>query len=50
MCRIDYNRLEFDLYFDKGYAYIMSRENSIDIDTELDFKMAEYLYNRKSKS
>lgn len=32
-----------DLYSNTGYAYVMPRENSIDIDTELDFKMAEFL-------
>ena len=34
-----------DLYSDTGYAYIMPREKSIDIDTELDFKMAEFMLN-----
>lgn len=32
-----------NLYSDTGYAYVMPREKSIDIDTELDFKMAEIL-------
>lgn len=32
-----------NLYSDSGYAYIMEQAKSIDIDTELDFKMAEFL-------
>lgn len=39
------NDIGTDLYSDTGYAYIMSREKSIDIDTELDFKMAEFMLN-----
>lgn len=35
----------FDLYDEKCYAYIMSREKSIDIDTELDFCIAEKIQN-----
>lgn len=31
----------FDLYDEKCYAYIMSQERSVDIDTELDFGIAE---------
>lgn len=31
----------YDLYGDKSYAYIMPQERSVDIDTELDFKIAE---------
>lgn len=35
-----------DFYCDKSYGYIMSKENSIDIDSEIDFKFAElYLSN-----
>lgn len=34
---------ERDFYGKKSKAYIMSRESSIDIDTELDFKIAEYI-------
>ena len=30
-----------DLYGEKSYAYIMSREKSLDIDSIIDFKMAE---------
>lgn len=32
-----------DLYNKNGFAYVMPRERSIDIDTEFDFKMAEIL-------
>lgn len=32
-----------NLYSNTGYAYVMPRVKSIDIDTELDFKMAEYI-------
>ena len=35
-----------DFYSDKSYVYIMKQENSIDIDTELDFLMAECLLNK----
>ena len=31
----------FDLYGEKSYAYIMPRKKSIDIDSIIDFKMAE---------
>jgi CMP-N,N'-diacetyllegionaminic acid synthase len=33
----------------KCFAYIMDKENSVDIDTALDFKMAEFLINDKIK-
>ena len=32
-----------NLYSESGYAYVMDQAKSIDIDTELDFKMAEFL-------
>lgn len=32
------------LYREGSYAYIMSSEDSVDIDTELDFRIAEELY------
>jgi len=32
-----------NLYNKKSYAYIMSREHSVDVDDLLDFKMAEFL-------
>lgn len=31
-----------------GYAYIMSQEDSVDIDSELDFKLSEYLIKQKA--
>lgn len=39
------DRLELDkenMFQDRCYAYIMPQERSIDIDTEIDFKIAEY--------
>ncbi len=35
-------------YFKKTLSYIMPRERSIDIDTELDFKFAEFLVKEKN--
>lgn len=37
----DYRNLDFSLYEENCYAYVMPRERSVDIDTELDFKIAE---------
>jgi len=34
-------------YFENSYAYIMPKERSIDIDTEFDFKLANYLIKDK---
>ena len=34
---------ELEIYSEKCYAYVMPGERSIDIDTEFDFKMAEFL-------
>lgn len=38
-----------NFYYEKSYAYIMSKKNSIDIDDEYDFKIAEYLISLKNK-
>ena len=37
---------EIQLYKEGCYAYIMSKEKSIDIDSELDFRFAECLMNK----
>ncbi|WP_227394279.1 acylneuraminate cytidylyltransferase family protein [Jeotgalibacillus aurantiacus] len=34
-----------DLYHDRSYAYVMDKRHSIDIDDEMDFKIAEMLLN-----
>lgn len=36
------------MFEEKCYAYIMPKERSIDIDTDFDFKMAEYLISQYS--
>ena len=38
------------IYEGNSFAYIMPKEQSIDIDTIFDFSLAEYLLNLKSKS
>lgn len=32
-----------------SYAYIMSQEQSVDIDTEIDFQLAELLVKRRKQ-
>ena len=41
--RVDSQNNFSDLYTDKCFAYIMPQERSIDIDTLLDFEIAEIL-------
>lgn len=41
--KIEYTSVGVELISEKEYAFIMDRENSVDIDTELDFKMAEVM-------
>ena len=47
---VDIKQLEGDgfLYGEGSYAYIMSREKSVDIDTEFDFQFAEFLMRKNS--
>ncbi len=41
---------DHQLYQKGSFAYIMSQEKSIDIDTEIDFKLAELFFKIESKS
>lgn len=43
IANVEYFKKYQDFYYKDSYAYIMEKENSIDIDDELDFKIAEYL-------
>lgn len=36
-----------NLYSESGYAYVMDQARSIDIDTELDFRIAEFLIQNR---
>lgn len=44
----NYNSLKSNYYYynEKTYPYVMSNENSVDIDTELDFMLAELLIKK----
>lgn len=44
--RADYLMKKRDLYGDKSYAYVMSKEHSVDIDDMFDFAMAEALLKK----
>lgn len=48
LTKIDYSFLEFDLCKEGSYAYVMPSEHSIDIDSELDFLITEFLLGRKN--
>lgn len=47
IANVEYFKRYQDFYYKDSYAYIMEKENSIDIDDELDFKIAEYLIKNK---
>ena len=44
---VEYYREFCDFYKDRCYAYVMGREVSVDIDSELDFELASVIYNKK---
>lgn len=46
--KVDYFLKYKNFYKEKSYAYIMSKEKSIDIDDIFDFKFAEFLLSMKS--
>ncbi|NLH16401.1 MAG: acylneuraminate cytidylyltransferase family protein [Phycisphaerae bacterium] len=46
LARTEYFRQRRGFYGDRTYAYIMPSERSIDIDSLLDFQMAEFLFHR----
>lgn len=50
ICKAELLSRNISFYDDKSYAYIMSKEASIDIDSELDFKIAELCYNERVKN
>ncbi len=43
------NLKNLDFYTDKGFAYIMDKASSIDIDTEIDFELVKIYMNSKQK-
>lgn len=43
LSKVEYYKKTKNFYESNSYAYIMSREKSVDIDTILDFKFAEFL-------
>lgn len=47
---IDYLKENKDFYVKNSYAYIMSKKNSIDIDDEFDFKLAEILMENQDEN
>lgn len=45
--KIEYLLTNADIYDTKSYATVMSKENSVDIDSQLDFTIAEILMSNK---
>jgi CMP-N,N'-diacetyllegionaminic acid synthase len=48
--KVDYLMRTPDIYGDKSFASVMRKENSIDIDDQLDFTIAEVLINKFRKN
>ena len=47
IARSDYYRQNHSFYGDETYAYVMPEDRSVDIDSEIDFKLAELLMREK---
>ena len=47
--KVDYLMRTPDIYGDRSFASVMSKENSIDIDDQMDFTIAEVLISEHSK-
>jgi CMP-N,N'-diacetyllegionaminic acid synthase len=47
--KVDYLMRTPDIYGDRSFASVMRKENSIDIDDQLDFTIAEVLISERSK-
>lgn len=45
--RVDYIMKSLDIYRDRSFASVMSKENSIDIDDQMDFTIASILINTR---
>jgi CMP-N,N'-diacetyllegionaminic acid synthase len=45
--KVDYLMKSSDIYRDRSFASVMSKENSIDIDDEFDFLLAEFIFDNK---
>lgn len=48
IARWDYLKRYADWYHERVYAYIMPQERSIDIDSEFDFLLAEFIMQKKT--
>ena len=47
--KVDYVMRTPDIYGDRSFASVMKKENSIDIDDQMDFTIAEVLFSERSK-
>lgn len=47
ICKVEYFKKYKDFYKEKSYAYIMNKRESVDIDDEIDFKLAEAIMKEK---
>lgn len=48
LVKVPFLKENHNLYREGSYAYIMEPARSVDIDTELDFEMVEFLMNREN--